>query len=399
VIFLSGYTPQIVKLGVRKGEITVQERIPLHDGAHTASGRPNLTFDENTYLQTDPASKTCTKLADVGGVIDPFGVDTEGVVVDPRDSSFWLSDEYRPSILHVAPDGQILARIVPQDLASPSLTPATNYANAVAAAGGTFAVQPAFPGIVNAFRKNRGFEGLALSPDGQTLYTLLQSPLDYQSLGVSNANRNLARNSPYIRVFRLDISNPAAPAVSAEWIYLMSRGFSSGVPDRISDVQWLDDDVLLIEERDDERPTAITHYFRADFGSATNLLVPGPAADLAAKTTVPTLEMTNPVPGIITPGTRTLAVDLDSVAHHRRFRQLQDRGQHHGAGAGREREPVRCGQRQRLRSRPHRAPRDIPQPEPDPGRRVPAAVGRPRWWRRGGSDLAPPPPLPRLQRR
>jgi len=312
VIFLPGFTPEIDKIGVRKGEVGVQERIPLHDGAHPASGKPNLTFDENTYLQTDPATKTCTKLG-VGGVIDPFGVDTEGVVVDPRDGSFWLSDEYRPSILHVAPDGQILARIVPQDLASPSITTATDYANAVAAAGGTLAAQPAFPGIVNAFRKNRGFEGLALSPDGHTLYTLLQSPLDYQSLGVSNANRNLARNSPYIRVFRLDISDTAAPVVTAEWIYLLSRGFSNAVPDKISDVQRLDDDVLLIEERDDERPTVMTNYYRADFRNATNLMLSGPAADLAAKTTVPTLEMTNPVPGFITPGTRTLAVDLGQL--------------------------------------------------------------------------------------
>jgi len=182
----------------------------------------------------------------------------------------------------------------------------------VSAAGGTLDVQPAFPGIVNAFRKNRGFEGLALSPDGRTLYTLLQSPLDFQSLGVSNANRNLARNSPYIRVFKLDISNPAAPVVTAQWVYILSRGFSSAVPDKISDVQLLGEDVLLIQERDDARPTEITNYYSADFTNATNLLVPGPAADLAAKTTVPTLEMTNPVPAIITPSTRQLAVDLDA---------------------------------------------------------------------------------------
>jgi hypothetical protein len=37
----------------------VQERILLHDGTHAASGKPNLTVDENTFLQTDPATKTC----------------------------------------------------------------------------------------------------------------------------------------------------------------------------------------------------------------------------------------------------------------------------------------------------------------------------------------------------
>jgi hypothetical protein len=313
VIFLPGFTPQIVKLVAHKGKLKVLKRIPLHDGSHLASGKANLSFDENTYTQTDAAAKTCAKLPSVDGVIDPFGVDTEGIVVDPRDGSFWLADEYRPSILHVAKDGQILSRIVPQDLASPSVPTATDYAKAVKAAGGTLAVQPVFPGIVNAFRKNRGFEGLALSKDGKTLYTLLQSPLDYSAIGASNANRDLARNSPYIRVYRIDIAKPSAPVLTAAWIYLMSRGFSSGVPDRISDVLWADKDVLLIEERDDARPTAITHYFRADFKDATNLLTPGPAADLAAKTTAPTLEMTNPVPGIIKPATSALAIDVDAL--------------------------------------------------------------------------------------
>jgi hypothetical protein len=311
VIFLPGFNPEIVKLGVGKGAIKVQERIPLHDGTHQASGLPNLTFDENTYLQTDPATKTCAKVPSTAGVIDPFGVDTEGISVDPRDGSFWLVDEYRPSVIHVAADGQILSRVVPQNLAGPVVNTATDYATAVSAAGGTFAVQPVFPGIVNAFRKNRGFEGLALSPDGATLYAVLQSPMDYQSLGFPNSQRNLARSSPYIRVFKVDISNPAAPVLDAEWIYLLSRGFSSAIPDKISDVQFVSDDILLIQERDDDRPTAITNYFRADFSGATNLLVPGPAADLAAKTTFPTLEMTNPVPPIVTPATTTLAVDLD----------------------------------------------------------------------------------------
>lgn len=45
---------------------------------------------------------------------------------------------------------------------------------------------------------------------------------------------------------------------------MLSRGFSSAVPDTISDVQWLDDDMLLIQERDDERPTVITDHYRAD---------------------------------------------------------------------------------------------------------------------------------------
>jgi len=311
VIFLPGFTPEIVKLGVRDGAVRVQERIPLHDGAREASGMPNLTVDESTYLQTDAAAKTCTKLTGADGVIDPFGVDTEGIVVDSRDGSFWLADEYRPSVIRVASDGQLLSRIVPADL--PGLPTASAYADAVAAAGGTLDVQPLLPGVVNAFRKNRGFEGVALSPDGTTLYTLLQSPMDYDSLGASRANRNLARSSPYVRVFRFDVSDPQAPVLTAQWVHLLARGFSGAVPDKISDVQWLGEDVLLIQERDDARPTAITNHYRVDFTGATNLLGPGPAADLAARTTAPTLETTSPLPAFVRPGSATLAIDLDAL--------------------------------------------------------------------------------------
>jgi Esterase-like activity of phytase len=326
VVFLPSFNPEIDKLGASQDRIKVQERIPLHDGAHAASGLPNLTFDEASYLRA--ANGSCTATPSTGGVIDPFGVDTEGIRVDPRDGSFWLADEYRPSVMHVGSDGQILSRIVPQNItvaatsttSALDLNTATQYGNSVTAAGGSFAVQPRFPGIVNGFRKNRGFEGLVLSPDGQTLYTLLQSPMDYRtawgSSRVTSAQRDAARNGPVIRVFKLDISNASDPVLEAEWIYLLSRGrnLTPATPaavDRISDVQWLDHDVLLIQERDDGvNPTAFTHYYRADFTNATD--VRNNAA--ANNTTPPTLEMAA-LPGSITPAAISTApfFDVDSM--------------------------------------------------------------------------------------
>ena len=60
-------------------------------------------------------------------------------------------------------DGQILCRIGRRTSPARACTTATDYANAVTAAGGTFAVQPAFPGIVNAFRKNAASRARALA--------------------------------------------------------------------------------------------------------------------------------------------------------------------------------------------------------------------------------------------
>jgi hypothetical protein len=325
VIMLPGFNPQLIKVHIDKGTIKVQDRVLLHDGGHPATGLANLVSDETSWVQAtaaDAASKTCTTAPR-----SAFGVDTEGIVQDPRDSSFWLSDEYRPSILHVSGGGQILSRIIPKDVTidTSALNTATGYKALVTSAGGTFAVQDEFPGILNGFRRNRGFEGIAIAPDGQFVYTAMQSSLDYQAgwaaatpaVTVTNGNRNLARRHSHIRVFRIDVSNPAAPSVDREWIYEMSRGFvsdDSNAPDRISDVGYLAPDVLLIEERDDARPTAITHVFKADFTSATNLLDPSNAAVFAyaANAVVPTLEMAD-LPASITPSTNTIYVDLDQL--------------------------------------------------------------------------------------
>jgi hypothetical protein len=338
VIFLPGFNPQLIKVHVDEGEITVQERVLLHDGAHPATGLSSLASDESSWVQATPAdaaSKTCTTAPK-----SAFGVDTEGVVRDPRDSTFWLSDEYRPSILHVAEDGQILSRIIPKDvtIGASTLNTATAYKTLVNAAGGTLAVQDEFPGTLNGFRRNRGFEGLAISPDGHYLYTGVQSSLDYQAgwaaatppVSVTNGQRNSARSLSHIRVFRIDVSDPAAPIVDREWIYDMSRAPAANdnvVPDRISDVGYLAPDVLLIEERDDARPTAITHVFKADFTAATNLLDPSNAAVFAyaANTVVPTLEMAA-LPASITPSTNTLYVDLDQLLTNAGFQNSKIEG-------------------------------------------------------------------------
>jgi len=123
-----------------------------------------------------------------------YGVDSEGVVVDPRDGSFWVPDEYVPSVLHVAPDGDVLGRFVP-----------TGYESLV---------DDVFPEVVGQrFRGNRGFEVIVLSPEGTELYTALQSPLQNPT---SSTNGSLA-----IRIFKLDISNPTAPVRVGQWVYLL----------------------------------------------------------------------------------------------------------------------------------------------------------------------------------
>ena len=42
---------------------------------------------------------------------DPYGLNPGGITQDPRDGSYWISDKYGPSILHIAADGTILLRL------------------------------------------------------------------------------------------------------------------------------------------------------------------------------------------------------------------------------------------------------------------------------------------------
>jgi hypothetical protein len=156
------FTPTIYKVAIgRYGQMGVQARIPLHlkpgavdparawMAAHPDAGKgvaagplnqitglpqivtpaqgaaSGLPADAGAYKQSaardeDPfAADGVTELTG-----DPYGLDTEGIAVDPRDGSFWLGDEYRPSLVHVAPDGTLLNRIVPQGTArSPPTRP------------------------------------------------------------------------------------------------------------------------------------------------------------------------------------------------------------------------------------------------------------------------------------
>lgn len=113
---IEGWLVRLVKLKVTPRGVEVLEIIPLRDEA----GNPVL-----------------------GDSLDP-----EDIVVAP-DGTLWLSDEIHPLIVQVSREGQILRRVHP-------------------------------PQRYSARTSGRGFEGLALSPNGQTLYAMLQTGLATQ---------------------------------------------------------------------------------------------------------------------------------------------------------------------------------------------------------------------------
>ncbi len=89
---------------------------------------------------------------------DPNGADAEAVVA-LADGSFWVAEEYGPSLMKVSADGVIARRWTPAGLALPG-------------------AEDVLPAIAARRRLNRGFEGLAVSPDERRLHVGFQSAFE-----------------------------------------------------------------------------------------------------------------------------------------------------------------------------------------------------------------------------
>lgn len=96
----------------------------------------------------------------LGNAFDP-----EGLVIHPLNGHFLVSDEYGPSLYEFDRDGQFIRAFTNPDnvIARNAVTGTPNYASD----GGNNAGK----------RTNRGYEGLAISPDGLYTYAMLQSAM------------------------------------------------------------------------------------------------------------------------------------------------------------------------------------------------------------------------------
>jgi hypothetical protein len=129
--------------------------------------------------------------------------DPEGMVIDPRTCRFLVSDEYGPSVYEFSRTGTLVRVFQTPTNLVPKVAGAVNY---VADRDGG----------QNAGRQdNRGFEGLAITPDGKKLYAVLQDPL------VNEPTPNNGRNGRNLRivVFDNDRQSPTYGASVAQYAY------------------------------------------------------------------------------------------------------------------------------------------------------------------------------------
>lgn len=272
------YTPLIMRVKAAGTTFQILQTIPvLAKPGKGVTGLPNIRgYDEVPY---DYSAQTVLPY-------DPNGLDTEGLV-RTRSGTFWLVEEYSPSLLRVGADGVVQKRYIP---AGVKLT------------GTDYPVVEAFPAIYGKRKINRGFEGLTLSRDERTLYIVLQSPLSNPDGKTGDASRNT-------RILAFDI---ATEKLTAEWVYRLDvvdtfDPKSAGKPAemKVSSLAWVNPTTLLVGERTD----LVMMAYLADIGQATNIL--GSRWDDVA--TAPSLEAQAELPTGLTPMAKTLVVNVSAL--------------------------------------------------------------------------------------
>jgi alkaline phosphatase len=240
---LPGFQPEIdrFELNAATGKFTLTQRIKLTapDGK-ALTGLPNIQNAAQGLAYTDevPVDLFGNRLAN-----DPLGADLEGIVV-AKDGTFWMADEYRPSIYHFDANGKLIERLIPKGAPTDNNSFGTRV----------------LPDVYANRRSNRGFEGIAI--EGTKVYAFMQSGLDNPDVA-NDANSKASSN---LRILEYDT---ATKAVTGEYIYLLK---DVKIADKIGDATSLGNGKFLVVERDaDATVDSFKGIFEIDITKATNI--------------------------------------------------------------------------------------------------------------------------------
>lgn len=198
---LPKFQPRIIYLEADpKTELMeVVKEIPLTN----SDGRPLTGIPQNSK-QENPVDNFGKSLP-----FDPNGMDLEGIAL-ADDGSFWMVEEYGPSILHFSPQGRLLELLRPES---------------------------GLPKVLKFRRTNRGFEGATRYEN--SLFAMMQSPLDNpQSDNFANSKK-----SQIVRLLEVDL---VRQSTSAQYAYVLE----SNKIDKIGDIASVSRNKLLVIEQD-----------------------------------------------------------------------------------------------------------------------------------------------------
>ncbi|MFD3452359.1 esterase-like activity of phytase family protein [Streptomyces sp. NPDC058691] len=240
------FTPEIGEFKLVDGKAELLKQVTLKGpkslGGVKYSGRPPHDTSEviDDVAATNANGGTPTPIAK-----DPYGYDSEGLVALP-DGTFWVSDEYGPYITHFDKNGYELGRLTP-------------YRNSPDNA--SHKVIGYLPAELAFRAKNKGMEGLTVTPDGSTLVGVMQSALQQPDLGSAKA-----ANVAPTRIVTVNLRTYQ----TKQYLYLLDNPASTGAAN--SEITALSDTKFLIDERDGAfEPFAQKSLDEVDINGATDV--------------------------------------------------------------------------------------------------------------------------------
>lgn len=256
---LPSYTPQITQwqLSGQGSELSLEKvaTIALSDSAGAAiDGLPNRG-DEKAFDADGNALP-----------VSPNGLDPEAIV-KLANGNFWLADDYGPSLVLVAADGEILERHVPAGTLA-------DYSGASYPVSDTL-----LPEVFAKRQQQGGIAALALSPDNQFLYFIMKRPL-------ANPNEESVGDSRIVRIGKLSLDDAGAiSALDGEYLYrldspsqfarkhdgsgdLVDGEFLSQGVVTVNEAVALAEDYLAVVEQAD----TVSKFYRINLANAVSVL-------------------------------------------------------------------------------------------------------------------------------
>ncbi|MSU52547.1 MAG: hypothetical protein CK538_04800 [Opitutia bacterium] len=240
-----------------------------------------------------------------------LSLDAEGIVVN-ADGSIWVSDEYGPYIFRFTADGRLTSAIRPPEAITPKRGGAYSFASNNPGPGQAAPV-PADP--TTGRQNNQGLEGLSVSPDGRTLFALLQSAARQDGGTGGTGPRR------HTRLLAYDLTVAGNPTLKGEYVVALPTfllGTATRVPAQ-SEMLAINNTQFLVLARDGNgrgvaNPTSLYRSILVyDISSATDIA--GTAYDTPTTPVAPGGVL---AAGIV-PATSAVLVDLNNNAQLAKF--------------------------------------------------------------------------------
>lgn len=262
------FSPRIFRVRAQGDSLKILQTVSLqkHDGKN-ASGIPHPAgFGNSGEIAWIEVNKEAA--------LDKWGLDSESLTMGAN-GDFWIGDEYGPTIWHVNKSGKVIARYTPF--------------------GGS-EQEVAIDRIMAKRKPNRGFEGIACTPNGK-VYAMLQAPLSNPDKAAGEASRlqRILEIDPRTNATRMFVYEHEAPTAN-----LQNKDWSIG------DMAAINDHEFLVLEHAMKKGENVKKIFKIDMAHAT----PITREDFNGKTLEQLETAENCVAQGVVPVQKTLYLDL-----------------------------------------------------------------------------------------